>query len=71
MSKSFEFQGAEAFEQHHCDAIREGEWLIFRCPECDYERRFNRNTGEMKVRQGPEHVLHEGQYMPFGGMHSN
>ena len=66
MSKSFSFLGADEFEQHSCKAIREGEWLVFKCPQCAYERRFNNSTGEMEVQKGNPGAMHQGQYLPVG-----
>lgn len=66
MSNYLEFQGKEEFERHVCHGKREGDWLIFSCPHCSYERRFNRATGEMKVRHGLPTALHSGQHLPVG-----
>lgn len=50
---------------HKCDAFRNGDWIIFRCPICkDYERRLNWRTGEMRVRNDKPEVYHHGNYMP-------
>jgi hypothetical protein len=52
-------------EHHSCDAIREGDWIIFRCAKCpDYERRMNWRTGEMKTNGAREDVHHSGNYFP-------
>lgn len=75
MSNSFSFLGPEEFDQHHCEGVREGEWLVFKCRDCTYERRYNSITGEMKVIHGPGDVLHDGRYNPpalnMGGIHPN
>jgi hypothetical protein len=48
-------------DQHECDSVKEGDWIIFRCPLCkDYERRINAITGEMKVKNGSSAVRHLG-----------
>ncbi|MCB0576138.1 MAG: hypothetical protein KDC61_16405, partial [Saprospiraceae bacterium] len=40
---------------------RDGEWIIWRCPQCEgYERRLNWNTGEMSVRRGDSTAQHTG-----------
>ena len=45
---------------HHCTSFREGDWVVFRCPQCEgYERRFHLVTLEMKVKGQNEH-LHTG-----------
>jgi hypothetical protein len=38
------------FERHQCEAKRKEDWLIFTCPQCDYIRKMNWKTGEMKTR---------------------
>jgi len=53
-------------ERHECFSERKGTWIIFRCPECDYVRRMNWETGEMKVRGGEFSVLHSGMHYPIG-----
>lgn len=46
---------------HHCTSHREGDWIIWRCPHCaDYERRFNWQTGQMKVERGNSAAQHTG-----------
>lgn len=48
-------------ETHHCTSHREGDWIVWRCPHCDlYERRYNWQTGEMRVRRGNADVPHTG-----------
>ena len=66
MENQFNFLPGEEFEQHTCEAARVGEWLIFKCPNCAYERRFNRSTGKMEVQPGDPDAMHEGQYVPVG-----
>ncbi len=66
MSQRFKFLNEEDFEKHLCEVKKEGDWLIFTCPECDYERRIHRFSGKMKVRQGAPNALHRGQYRPVG-----
>ena len=46
---------------HHCTSHREGEWITWRCPHCEgYERRYNLNTGEMRVKRGNSSAQHTG-----------
>jgi len=53
------------FEHHHCQATRDGDWIIFRCPQCrDYERRLNWRTGETKARNVSATIDHNGSYFP-------
>jgi len=66
MSKHFEFN-SKGFEKHACTGRREGEWLIFECPECGYVRKWNPKTHQMKVENhGDENALHAGSYEPTG-----
>lgn len=46
---------------HHCTSHRDGDWVIWRCPQCaDYERRMNWQTGEMHIRRGRSEAQHTG-----------
>jgi hypothetical protein len=46
---------------HECTSHREGEWITWRCPHCDgYERRYNWQTGEMRIRRGNSTAQHTG-----------
>lgn len=66
MAKFFELR-TEGFNKHTCVARREGNWLIFECPECSYARRWNPATSEMKlVDSGDEAALHSGLFQPAG-----
>ena len=66
MSKYLEFP-SEGVEKHTCEGRREGEWLIFECPQCGYVRQWNQTTNEMKVtEQGNPMVLHNGMFQPVG-----
>jgi len=48
-------------ETHHCTSHREGDWIVWRCPQCDrYERRLNARTGEMKTTRGGSEARHTG-----------
>lgn len=52
------------FEHHACRAYRNGDWITFQCPTCNYERRENWRTGEFQVRNSQPHVRHSGSYFP-------
>ena len=57
---NFSFKNLE-YDQHECDSVTEGDWIIFRCSICeDYERRINTVTGETKVKNGSSSVRHTG-----------
>lgn len=56
-------------EQHDCEAHRDGDWIIYKCPRCqDYERKYNWRTGSMKVSGGNENIAHSGRYIPNGAV---
>jgi len=66
MSHHMNFQ-SEGFEKHTCKSRREGDWLIFECPQCDYVRKWNPTTSEMNlVDSGDENALHSGMHQPTG-----
>lgn len=66
MSNYLEFS-AEDYEKHNCESRREGEWIIFECPHCNYVREWNLTTNEMKVTKGEdESVMHSGMFQPVG-----
>lgn len=54
------------FEKHECSSKKEGDWIIFSCTQCDYVRRFNWKTREVKVENGNLLVLHKGSHVPVG-----
>ena len=53
-------------EKHTCTSERQGDWIIFKCPECDYVRKLNYKTREMKVSGGNMTTLHSGFHIPTG-----
>jgi hypothetical protein len=60
---NFSFNNLE-YDQHECDSVMEGDWVIFRCSICrDYERRINTVTGETKVKNGSSSVRHTGRHI--------
>lgn len=59
------FKPPENTVQHKCDAVRDGDWIIFRCSKCQkYERKLNWRTGEMKIKNDSQHIYHTGEYFP-------
>ena len=64
MSLNFDFHNREELEQHQCESRREDDWIIFQCSQCDYTRRINWKTGDMKVSGGSMYVMHSGSHMP-------
>ena len=47
-------------ERHACNATRNGDWILHRCPSCDFELWDNCRTGEFKVLNVKPHVNHSG-----------
>lgn len=57
----FQAQGSTDQTHHQCTSHQEGNWIIWRCPQCrGYERRFNWVTNEMRIRNGGSEALHTG-----------
>jgi hypothetical protein len=50
--------------QHECEGRREGGWVVYTCPKCDYELRKNPASGELIVRNLKPSVRHYGS-MPW------
>lgn len=46
---------------HICDAFKNGDEIVFTCPVCEYERRINIKTGEIRVK-GLSSKTHSGTY---------
>jgi hypothetical protein len=60
---NFAFNNLE-YDQHECNSVMEGDWVVFRCPICrDYERRINAVTGEMRVKNGSSTFRHSGLHL--------
>jgi len=55
----------QASERHSCEARREGDWVIYTCPQCDYRLRDNLITGEMQIENASRDVAHSGEYRPL------
>lgn len=52
--------------KHECVTLRNGEWIVWRCPLCaGYERRYNIRTGKMRVK-GKGDAEHKAKIPPFG-----
>lgn len=66
MGDFFSMEGPIRFEGlpsdvHQCTSHRDGEWITWRCPHCEgYERRYNLNTGVMRVKRGNSSAKHTG-----------
>jgi hypothetical protein len=64
--KELDFTGAgEHLDKHDCVSYQIDDWLIFKCQSCDYVRKFNWKTREMKVKGGDTNTLHSGFHAPF------
>ncbi len=49
---------------HECNSHKEGDWMIFICPHCDYVRQINYKTGKMKTSGGDDNIIHHGVQAP-------
>ena len=60
----FQFDSSSAEnEVHKCKSYRDGDWIIYYCPQCsDYERRINWRTGKMKSRHIKKNINHVGSH---------
>jgi hypothetical protein len=55
------FDKGPGLDVHQCTSHRDGDWITWRCPHCEgYERRYNWQTGEMRLRSGNSTALHAG-----------
>lgn len=76
MQIRFELNDQER-EFHTCESRREGNWLVFTCPQCiEYETRFNIQTGERISHPiADPTIFHQGTHIPVGlegeHVHSN
>ena len=52
-------------KHHQCNATRNGDWIIYRCPKCNYELRENWRTGDIKISNPQPKVKHSGAYYPI------
>lgn len=52
------------YERHICESYRNGDWIIYSCPRCNYQMRENWRTGEMTVRNPKLDIKHSGSYFP-------
>lgn len=57
--------GPDSSQVHHvCKSYRDGEWIVYYCPHCNYEMRENWKTGENKIRNMKMNIRHSGFYFP-------
>ncbi len=61
----FDINSPHASEQHECNVIRDRDWIIYRCPKCNYELRDNWRTGELIIRNAKANINHSGSYFPL------
>jgi hypothetical protein len=66
MANKIDFFSKEELEQHECVSEKQGDWVVFTCPQCDYRRQINLLSDEMKTSGGDPDVLHRGMFAPVG-----
>ena len=49
-------------ETHECVPVQDGDWVIFKCSQCDYTRKLNLKTGKSSSNGGDWKTLHEGSF---------
>jgi len=49
-------------ERHQTEARKDGDWLIYSCPQCDYQFWDHQKTGEIKIVNSKTNVRHFGTY---------
>ena len=47
-------------DRHQCYGVKDGEWIIYKCPSCSYIRKVNTTTGKSTSQGGDWTTLHEG-----------
>ena len=50
--------------EHHCIGHKEGDFVIFTCPACNYQRLINCATKQVTVRKGTSNAVHIGSHAP-------
>jgi hypothetical protein len=50
---------------HRTTGVKQGDWIIYRCPLCDYELHDNTVTGELIIKNAKADIGHKGTYKPF------
>jgi hypothetical protein len=48
--------------RHECRAVREGDWIVYYCPKCDYVRKEHIETRECVVKNMKIDIQHSGFY---------
>lgn len=51
--------------KHKTIGIKQGDWIIYRCSQCDYELHDNLVTRELIVKNAKADISHSGDYRPF------
>lgn len=49
--------------RHVCRSDKEGEWIVYRCSQCDYVLKEHFKTGEKIVKNPKANVLHSGTFI--------
>ena len=60
---AYDFTPPATATHHQCTGYRDGEWIVYTCPKCDYEMREHSTTGEMKVKNVKMEIRHSGSYV--------
>jgi hypothetical protein len=58
------YDAKEKKDKHNCSSFRDGDWIIYTCPKCNYVCRENWRTGEYEVKNPNPAATHYGSYFP-------
>lgn len=58
-------KGKMAKIRHQIVGFRQGDWIIYRCPQCDYEMHRNITSQQLVIKNATSEVAHSGTYQPF------
>jgi hypothetical protein len=61
---NIQFNSTQNTEKHECEAHHIGDWIVYTCPQCDYELKKNWKTGELFVENVKAKISHFGSYAP-------
>ena len=65
-----DFENNDQNVHHVCNASRDGDWIVYQCPKCDYVRREHIETDESVVENIKAHIHHSGFYVPLHYLNS-
>ncbi len=61
----FNVDFGDTSQEHVCIGHQEGDWIIFTCSKCNYQRYINWVTGEMRTNGLTTPIPHSGAHFPI------